>query len=69
MTYSDGTPPNGSVEADREPTPQSVAEYIADLAAELARLARSRDLELIAYLLEMARMEAANTSRRLSAGP
>jgi len=35
-----------------------VAEYIADIAAELARLAGSARLDTLTYLLNMARMEA-----------
>lgn len=36
----------------------SVAEYIADMAAELAWLAGSSKLDTLAYLLNMARLEA-----------
>lgn len=35
-----------------------VARYVADLAAELAALARAQRLDLLAYFLDMAVMEA-----------
>jgi hypothetical protein len=38
--------------------------YIAALADELARLAKSHDLEALAYILDMARMEADQISKR-----
>lgn len=60
-----GSSPHG-VDPDGSARVHDVAEYIADLTAQLARLARSKDLELIAYLLEMARLEAATTARRLA---
>ena len=42
------------------------ARYIASLADELARLARRHDLNSLAYILDMARLEAAELSTRLS---
>ena len=36
----------------------SAALYIATLADELARLAKSHDLDALAYILNMARLEA-----------
>lgn len=42
------------------PAAQEVAAYVESLAAELARLARSHNLTTLAYLLDMARMEARN---------
>jgi hypothetical protein len=38
--------------------------YIASLAHELARLARRHDLEALAYILDMARLEADQVSKR-----
>jgi hypothetical protein len=38
--------------------PKETARYLADHAAELARLAREQGFETLAYLLEMARIEA-----------
>jgi hypothetical protein len=46
----------------------AVAHYIASLADELARLAESHDLEELAYILDMARIEAEEISKRWS-GP
>jgi hypothetical protein len=45
-------------------SPRSAALYIAALAEELARLAKSHDLDALAYILDMARMEADQISRR-----
>jgi hypothetical protein len=38
---------------------QDAARYIAGLTAELASMARAAELDLVAYLLDIARMEAA----------
>lgn len=43
-------------------SPAEVASYIAELAGELARLARSTELDLLAYLLDMAEREASLTA-------
>lgn len=45
------------------------AEYIADLTGELAKLARRSRLELLAYLLDIACLEAQNVAGRESALP
>jgi hypothetical protein len=45
--------------------PEGTAAYIADITTELAGLARRSRLEILAYLLEIAQLEAANASRRL----
>jgi hypothetical protein len=42
----------------------ATALYIGSLAHELARLARRHDLEALAYILEMARLEADEVSKR-----
>jgi hypothetical protein len=47
--------------AEREPSTVEIAGYIADLSGDLAQLARSHGLDMLGYLLEMARMEAQNT--------
>jgi hypothetical protein len=39
------------------------AQYIADLAGELAGIARGTKLDLVAYLLDIVRLEAARTAR------
>ncbi len=41
------------------------ADYIAQMAAELARIARTAKLDPLAYFLEMARIEAKTCLRRL----
>ena len=41
------------------PSAAQTAEYVASLTGELAELARKTGLETLAYLLEMARFEAA----------
>jgi len=41
----------------------SVASYIAAMADELAQLAKSNGLDPLAYILEMARLEADQTSK------
>jgi len=41
-----------------QPSRNETAAYIRDLADELAKQARKDDLNLLAYLLEMARHEA-----------
>jgi hypothetical protein len=40
-------------------TPVEAANYIRDLAAELATMARQANLKTLAYILDMAAMEAA----------
>jgi hypothetical protein len=45
--------------ADRD----AAATYIATLTGELARLARKFGYEALAYILDMARMEAENAGR------
>ncbi len=42
--------------------PAAVAAYVASLAGELAQLARVSGLPTLAYLLEMAKLEARNTA-------
>ncbi|NNM73310.1 hypothetical protein [Enterovirga aerilata] len=49
--------------------PESTAAYIADITIELARLARGSQLEVLAYLLDIAQLEAASTLRRLAREP
>jgi hypothetical protein len=41
------------------------AQYIAQMSAELAAIARASNLELLAYFLEMARVEASSSVRKL----
>ena len=42
----------------------AVAHYIASLAEELSRLARNNELDALAYILDMARLEADQVSKR-----
>jgi hypothetical protein len=46
------------VPEDRE----AAAVYIADLAGDLARIARRHGLDTLGYLLDMARLEARNAA-------
>lgn len=55
----DETSPNG-----RETRPEEVAAYIAVLTAEMVRLARGHNMGPLAYLLDLARMEAIEQSER-----
>ena len=43
---------------------EDMARYIAQMSGELAAMARATKLELLAYFLEMARIEATTRSRR-----
>lgn len=54
MTDDDGESP--------KPRPEDVAAYIAVLTTEMVRLARSHSLSELAYLLDVARMEARHRS-------
>lgn len=42
-------------------SPAEIAHYIAEFSAELSFLARQARLDLLAYLLDMARLEAVRT--------
>jgi hypothetical protein len=42
--------------------PASVARYIETMTADLAEMARRHGLDVLGYLLEMARLEAENVS-------
>jgi hypothetical protein len=45
------------------------ARYIAQMAGELASIARSSNLDLLAYFLDMARVEATSSIRKLEDEP
>lgn len=47
----------------------SLAAYIAELTAELAQLADRSELTMLAYFLNLARVEAEFRSRELAAPP
>ena len=42
-------------------SPTETAQYVAEFSAELSYLARNANLDLLAYLLDMARLEAIRT--------
>lgn len=48
---------------DETQSTQSIALYIGRMSAELGRLAQRHHLEPLAYILEMARLEAEQTAR------
>jgi hypothetical protein len=49
-------------------SPAETAQYIAEFTAELSFLARRGELNLLAYLLDVARLEAVRTLQARSAG-
>ncbi|MBZ6076867.1 hypothetical protein [Microvirga puerhi] len=54
-------PPAGqgaSVDLENDASVAETAQYIAEFTAELSFLARRSNLDLLAYLLDMARLEA-----------
>ena len=51
-------PTEASGDDDPPQSPRAAALYIGRMSAELARLARRHRLEPLAYILEMARLEA-----------
>lgn len=51
------------------PSPEQAADYIAMITAELHRIAVTQKLSVIAYLLDMARLEAETTARAMRAAP
>lgn len=57
-----------AIETGTDEAAASVAGYIAELTAELARLADRPDLAMLAYFLNLARVEAEFRAREL-AGP
>ncbi len=51
-------------ESAREPSLEESADYIGQMAAELAKIAKTSHLELIAYFLEMAQQEAETIAQK-----
>jgi hypothetical protein len=47
---------------------QAVANYVADLSAELAQIAHEHGLDMAAYMLEMAAAEAASVTSQAGNG-
>ncbi len=59
---------SGSSGASRPPDePAAAAAYISALTADLAALARRHEFEALAYILDMARLEAEGTVQRMAA--
>jgi len=46
----------------------AAANYVATLSAELALIARRHGLDALAYILDMARLEAENASHHMNGG-
>jgi hypothetical protein len=65
--YGDASPPSAEpAEADplsHARARRETADYVRQMAAELAQMARARDLGLVAYFLEMAALEAETVIR------
>jgi hypothetical protein len=55
--------------ADRVQSSAAAAHYIGTLTNELARLAREHRLDLLAYILDMARLEANQIAKNPNPGP
>ena len=62
-----GAVPQGSGAPNPVPSRSDTARYIEEMAGELSHLARSSNLELLAYLLDIARLEARKNTGRVSA--
>jgi hypothetical protein len=61
----------GAVKAQGGPSQHPVnramaADYVAELSTELANLARQHGLDALAYILDMARLEAENANRHVN---
>jgi hypothetical protein len=61
LSAKDVSGAEGSVRAGSGMSPAETAQYVAEFSAELAYLARKANLDLLAYLLDMARLEAIRT--------
>jgi hypothetical protein len=53
-----------SGEAAAAPDPTATADYVAAITTELATLSRRSGLDLLAYFLDIARLEALEHARR-----
>lgn len=51
--------------ADKATDPAAAADYIAELAANLAALARRHRFEALGFILDMAKLEAEYTRRQI----
>jgi hypothetical protein len=59
-------PWNRSAFAPQDRGAEAIARYLADMTGQLESMARAANLELLAYLLAMARAEAASLARKPS---
>ena len=58
------------LEREREPaTELETARYIADIASGMSVMARSSGLEVLAYLLDLVRLEAEEIAQNCKPGP
>jgi hypothetical protein len=74
MKAAGGAAPASSTVTGRENHPDSrtveeVAVYIGQMTAEMATMARASDMKLLAYFLDMARLEANVTARKVISHP
>jgi hypothetical protein len=53
-----GSTPAPTSKIRKDDSARAVAQYLADMTAQLESIARAANLELVAYLLAMARAEA-----------
>jgi hypothetical protein len=58
LSAKDVSDAEGSDRPGRGMSPAETAQYVAEFSAELSYLARNANLDLLAYLLDMARLEA-----------
>ena len=62
----DKTAPGDRPRSMTSRTQREAADYVADLAGELAEIARGSKLDLLAYLLDVARLEARTRAQELA---
>lgn len=58
LSANDVSGAGDSVHPGGKMSPVETAQYVAEFSAELSYLAREANLDLLAYLLDMARLEA-----------
>ena len=61
LSANDVSGAEDSVHPGGKMSPVETAQYVAEFSAELSYLARTANLDLLAYLLDMARLEAIRT--------
>lgn len=54
-------------EKTEQRTAQETAKYLAEITSGLSKLAKEADLEVVAYLLDMARLEAEEIVQKTAA--